>query len=59
MMEERTIPLSHHPCLQEFTLSPYFAGVIDEANYAWAEPLTGGESDRVFSSSAGRGCMVD
>jgi len=39
-------------CLQEFTLSPYFASVIDEANYAWAEPLTGGESDRFFSELA-------
>lgn len=39
-------------CLQEFTLSPYFASVIDQANYAWAEPLTGGESDRVFNALA-------
>ncbi len=39
-------------CLQEFTLSPYFASVIDQANYAWAEPLTGGESDRFFSELA-------
>ncbi|RLT36662.1 MAG: hydrolase [Chloroflexi bacterium] len=39
-------------CLQEFTLSPYFASVIDEANYAWAEPLTGGESDHFFSQLA-------
>ncbi len=39
-------------CLQEFTLSPYFASVIGEANYAWAEPLTGGESDRFFAELA-------
>lgn len=39
-------------CLQEFTLSPYFAGVIDPANFAWAEPLTGGESDHFFSDLA-------
>ena len=39
-------------CLQEFTLSPYFASVIDQANYAWAEPLTGGESDRFFGELA-------
>lgn len=39
-------------CLQEFSLSPYFASVIDQANYKWAEPLTGGESDKVFSELA-------
>jgi len=39
-------------CLQEFTLSPYFASVIDPANFVWAEPLTGGESDRFFSGLA-------
>jgi N-carbamoylputrescine amidase len=39
-------------CLQEFTLSPYFASVIDEANYEWAEPLYGGETDRVLGQLA-------
>ena len=39
-------------CLPEFTLSPYFASVIDPANFAWAEPLTGGESDHFFSELA-------
>lgn len=38
--------------LPEFSLSPYFASVIDEANYQWAEPLHGGESDRLFSQLA-------
>ena len=39
-------------CLQEFSLSPYFASVKDDANYAWAEPVRGGESDAVFSQLA-------
>ena len=39
-------------CLQEFSLSPYFASVKDEANTAWAEPLRGGESDAVFGELA-------
>ncbi len=39
-------------CLQEFTLSPYFASVIDRDNFRWAEPLRGGESDRVFGRLA-------
>lgn len=39
-------------CLQEFTLSPYFASVKDDANYAWAEPVNGGESTAVFSQLA-------
>ncbi len=39
-------------CLQEFTLSPYFASEIDPANVRWAEPLRGGESDRVFGRLA-------
>ncbi len=37
-------------CLQEFTLSPYFASVIDEKNYKWAEPLHGGPTDEFLSS---------
>ena len=39
-------------CLQEFSLSPYFASVIDPANRRWAEAAVGGESDRVFSELA-------
>lgn len=39
-------------CLQEFTLSPYFASVKDNNNYAWAEPLRGGESDQLFGRLA-------
>lgn len=41
-------------CLPEFSLSPYFPGVIDDAGFAWAEPLRGGESDRVFAELARR-----
>ena len=41
-------------CLQEFTLSPYFASVLSEDNYRWAEPLGGGESDQFFGELAGR-----
>lgn len=39
-------------CLQEFSLSPYFASVKDDANTAWAEPVRGGESDAVFGELA-------
>jgi N-carbamoylputrescine amidase len=40
-------------CLQEFTLSPYFAGVPDDAGaYQWAEPLHGGATDAFFSALA-------
>jgi N-carbamoylputrescine amidase len=39
-------------CLQEFTLSPYFASVIDPENYIWAEPLRGGDSDLLFGELA-------
>ncbi|MCC6605544.1 MAG: hydrolase [Anaerolineae bacterium] len=39
-------------CLQEFSLSPYFASVKDDANIAWAEPVRGGESDAVFGELA-------
>ncbi len=39
-------------CLQEFSLSPYFASTIDPANRRWAEPLHGGESERTFSALA-------
>jgi len=39
-------------CLQEFSISPYFASVIDEHNYTWAEPLLGGPSDQFFGELA-------
>ena len=39
-------------CLQEFSLSPYFASVVDPANFQWAEPLEGGPSDQFFSRLA-------
>jgi N-carbamoylputrescine amidase len=39
-------------CLQEFSLSPYFASVVDPDNYRWAEPLRGGESDRLLGELA-------
>lgn len=39
-------------CLQEFTLSPYFASVIEAENYKWAEPLQGGETDVVMGRLA-------
>lgn len=43
---------AHIICLQEFSLSPYFASVIEEENYKWAEPIQGGESDQVFGRLA-------
>ena len=39
-------------CLQEFSLSPYFASVKADANTAWAEPVRGGESDAMFGELA-------
>jgi N-carbamoylputrescine amidase len=39
-------------CLQEFSLSPYFANTTDPAGYAWAEPLHGGLSDQFFGQLA-------
>lgn len=39
-------------CLQEFTLSPYFASVKDKINFSRAEPLRGGESEQTFSHLA-------
>ena len=41
-------------CLQEFSLSPYFASELSAENYRWAEPLHGGESDQFFGELAGR-----
>ena len=29
-------------CLQEFSISPYFASTLDPAGFQWAEPLDGG-----------------
>jgi N-carbamoylputrescine amidase len=39
-------------CLQEFTLSPYFASTEDDAGFEWAEPLHGGPSDRFLGDLA-------
>lgn len=39
-------------CLPELSLSPYFPGTRARAGLAWAEPLTGGDSDRCFSALA-------
>ncbi len=39
-------------CLPELSLSPYFPGTTDPAGFSWAEPLHGGESDRLFSELA-------
>ena len=39
-------------CLQEFTLSPYFASVKDDVHFDRAESLTDGESSRFFSELA-------
>ena len=34
-------------CLQEFTISPYFASSLDPAGFQWAEPLSGADSTEV------------
>ena len=39
-------------CLQEFTLSPYFASSLDPSGYDWAEPLTGGPTDKFLRDQA-------
>lgn len=39
-------------CLPEFSLIPYFPGTTDTAGFNWAEPLTGGISERFFSDLA-------
>ena len=39
-------------CLQEFTLSPYFASDKDDSNFARAEALHGSESEQTFSELA-------
>jgi len=39
-------------CLQEFTLSPYFASQIDPSGFDWAEPLEGGPTHRFFGGLA-------
>lgn len=44
-------------CLQEFTLSPYFASSLDKSGFDWAEPLRGGPSDQFFSEVAGENAV--
>jgi N-carbamoylputrescine amidase len=39
-------------CLPELSLSPYFPITTDPAGLVWAEPLHGGDSDRVFGELA-------
>lgn len=39
-------------CLQEFSISPYFASTTNKAGFAWAEPLYGGPSDEFFGELA-------
>jgi len=38
--------------LQEFSIGPYFAGTTSDDGFDWAEPLSGGPSDRAFSRFA-------
>ncbi|MCK6580897.1 MAG: hydrolase [Anaerolineae bacterium] len=39
-------------CLPELSLSPYFPVTTDPAGFDWAEPLPGGETERLFSELA-------
>lgn len=40
-------------CMQEFSLSPYFAGIPNDKDaYQWAEPLRGGATDIFFGALA-------
>jgi len=39
-------------CLPEFSILPYFPGRRDPAGFAWAEPLSSGESARFFAELA-------
>lgn len=39
-------------CLPELSLSPYFPGTTDPAGFVWAEPLIGGDTDRLFGRLA-------
>ncbi|MBK8024184.1 MAG: hydrolase [Chloroflexi bacterium] len=39
-------------CLPELTLSPYFPVTTDPDGLQWAEPLSGGDTDRVFGEQA-------
>ncbi len=39
-------------CLPELSLSPYFPGTTDPQGFAWAEPISGGATDRLFSDLA-------
>lgn len=39
-------------CLQEFTLSPYFASTLDPAGFEWAEALEGGPTHQFLGQLA-------
>ena len=39
-------------CLQEFTLSPYFASTRDQSGFDWAEPLEGGTTHQFLGGLA-------
>ncbi len=39
-------------CLPELSISPYFPITTDPAGLVWAEPLMGGDTDRVFGALA-------
>ncbi len=41
-------------CLPELSLSPYFPGTTDPQGFAWAEPIPGGATDRLFGELAGK-----
>lgn len=39
-------------CLQEFSISPYFASQLDRAGFDWAEPIEDGPTHRFFGPLA-------
>lgn len=39
-------------CLQEFTISPYFASTLDPSGFDWAEPLEGGPTHQFLGALA-------
>lgn len=39
-------------CLQEFTISPYFASSLDPSGFDWAEPLEGGPTHQFLGQLA-------
>ncbi len=39
-------------CLQEFTISPYFASTLDKSGFEWAEPLEGGPTHQFLGEMA-------